>query len=237
MFFSGISLRLNRSYTRWLMVPRGCAILYVPRRNQHLMKTAYPTDGRFLPEADREEIPPVQYFGHLFEQVSTIDTSPYLCILEALKFRKEICGGEEQVRAYCIGLAKEGGDLMAHLMSTEVLKNTTGTLQECCFTNVKLPLDIDQEASGTGESGGIVDGNAQAVAIWMTEKSVHEFDTYIAVRYYAGAFWTRLSGQIYLDLSDFAWAAGVLLELCARAQRGEWKGAADDASVSQFVYR
>lgn len=221
------------------MVPRGCAILYVPRRNQHLMKTSYPTDGRFLPEADRKEISPVQYFGHLFEQVSTIDTSPYLCIVEALKFRKEICGGEEQVRAYCIGLAKEGGELMATIMGTEVLKNknTSGTLQECCFTNVKLPLDVDQEGSGTGESSGIVEENAQAVAIWMTERSVNEFDTYIAVRYYAGGFWTRLSGQIYLDLSDFAWAAGVLLELCARAQRGDWKGAVDDVFVSQSVYR
>ncbi|KAI1116462.1 aminotransferase family protein-like protein [Nemania sp. NC0429] len=233
---------------KWLMTPRGCSVLYVPRRNQHLMKTSFPTDGRFLPEADRKQIPPAEYFGHLFESVSTIDTSPYLCVVEALKFRKEVCGGEEQVRAYSIGLAKEGGELMASIMGTEVLKNETGTLQECCFTNVRLPLGIDHEASsggggGSGEgskesSGGIAEGDADAVAFWMTERSVSEFDTYIAVRYYAGSFWTRLSGQIYLDLSDFAWAAGVLLELCARAQRGHWKGAVvDDASVSHLAYR
>ncbi|KAI0112475.1 aminotransferase family protein-like protein [Nemania sp. FL0031] len=229
---------------KWLMVPRGCAVLYVPRRNQRLIKTSYPTDGRFLPEADREDIPPAKYFGSLFEHVSTIDTSPYLCVLEALRFRNEICGGEEQVRAYSIGLAKEGGEFMATLMGTEVLKSKTGTQEECCFTNVRLPLDVveegvDDNTSATqGRNGGILPEDADLVANWMTERSVNEFDTYIAVRYYAGAFWTRLSGQIYLDRADFAWAAGVLLELCARAQRGDWRRAAVDmASVPWSEYR
>ncbi|KAJ2984449.1 hypothetical protein NUW58_g6052 [Xylaria curta] len=219
---------------KWLMVPRGCAVLYVPRRNQPLIKTSYPTDGRYLPEADRKDIPPAKYFGNLFEHVSTIDTSPYLCVPEALKFRNEICGGEEQVRAYCIGLAKQGGELMAMLMGTEVLKNKTGTLDNCCFTNVRLPLDVDEDgkAATGGKSNGIAREEAEVVANWMTERSVNEFDTYIAVRYYAGSFWTRLSGQIYLDRTDFAWAAGVLLELCVRARRGDWKSTADIKSVS-----
>ncbi|KAF2970970.1 hypothetical protein GQX73_g2611 [Xylaria multiplex] len=224
---------------KWLMVPRGCAILYVPRRNQHLIKTSYPTDGRYLSEAERKSIPPTKYFGSLFEHVSTIDTSPYLCVLKALEFRSRTCGGEERVRAYCIGLAKQGGELMAMLMGTEVLKNKTGTLEECCFTNVRLPLDVDQDdrAASARESRGIPHRDAQTVADWITERSVNEFDTYIAVRYYAGGFWTRLSGQIYLDRADFAWAAGVLLELSARAQRGDWKSAADIVPVSWSDYR
>ncbi|GAW21953.1 hypothetical protein ANO14919_114800 [Xylariales sp. No.14919] len=224
---------------KWLMVPRGCAILYVPRRNQHLIKTSYPTDGRYLPEADRKSISQTQYFASLFEHVSTIDTSPYLCVFEALKFRNEVCGGEEQVRAYSMGLAKQGGELMAMLMGTEVLKDQTGAQQECCFTNVRLPLDVDQdeEAVSIRQSNGIPHRDAQTVADWITERSVNEFDTYIAVRYYAGGFWTRLSGQIYLDRADFAWAAGVLLELSARAERGDWKSAADIAPVSWVDYR
>ncbi|KAI1741801.1 aminotransferase family protein-like protein [Xylaria scruposa] len=224
---------------KWLMVPRGCAVLYVPRRNHHLIKTSYPTDGPYLPEADRKNLSPTQYFNHLFSYVSTIDTSPYICVLEALKFRKEICGGEERVRAYCAGLAKQGGELMATLMGTEVLKSSTGTLQDCCFTNVRLPLEIDQdgEEAVTRQGSGISRGDADAVANWMTERSVNEFDSYIAVRHYGGAFWTRLSGQIYLEKADFAWAAGVLLELCARARRGDWKSAADVASVSWSEYR
>ncbi|RWA04569.1 hypothetical protein EKO27_g10533 [Xylaria grammica] len=187
----------------------------------------------------KKSISQTQYFASLFEHVSTIDTSPYLCVFEALKFRNEVCGGEEQVRAYSIGLAKQGGELMAMLMGTEVLKDQTGTQQECCFTNVRLPLDVDQdeEAVSIRQSNGIPHRDAQIVADWITERSVNEFDTYIAVRYYAGGFWTRLSGQIYLDRADFAWAAGVLLELSARAERGDWKSAADIAPVSWVDYR
>ncbi|KAI0907812.1 aminotransferase family protein-like protein [Ustulina deusta] len=224
---------------KWLMVPRGCAVLYVPRRNQHLIKTSYPTDGRYLSEADRKSISPTKYFGNLFEHVSTIDTSPYLCVPEALKFRNEICGSEEQVRAYCIGLAKQGGELMAMLMGTEVLKSNTGTQEECCFTNVRLPLSVDQDdkVGNARESRGILPGDAQTVANWITERSVNEFDTYIAVRYYAGGFWSRLSGQVYLDRADFAWAAGVLLELSARAQRGDWKSGPGMVPVSWVEYR
>ncbi|KAI1356179.1 aminotransferase family protein-like protein [Xylaria sp. FL0043] len=224
---------------KWLMVPRGCAVLYVPRRNQDLIKTSYPTDGRYLPEADRKLISPAKYFGNLFEHVSTIDTSPYLCVMEALRFRNEICGGEEQVRAYSMGLAKQGGELMAMLMGTEVLKSKTGSQEQCCFTNVKLPLSVDRDnkAASAGESRSILPEDAPSVANWITERSVNEFDTYIAVRYYAGGFWTRLSGQVYLDRTDFAWAAGVLLELCARAERGDWKSATDMVSVSWGDYR
>jgi hypothetical protein len=206
-----------------------------------LIKTSYPTDGRYLPEADRKCLSPAEYFGSLFEHVSTIDTSPYLCVPEALKFRNEICGGEEQVRAYCITLAKQGGELMANLMGTEVLKNESGTSAECCFTNVKLPLDVEHDeagaAAGTRASSGIHRSEAEAVANWMTERSVNEFDSYLAVRYYAGGFWTRLSSQIYLERADFAWAAGVLLDLCARARRGDWRPAADAASASWTEYR
>ncbi|KAI0441868.1 aminotransferase family protein-like protein [Xylaria telfairii] len=224
---------------KWLMVPRGCTILYVPRRNQPLIKTSYPTHGSYLSEADRKGISPTKYFGSLFELVSTIDTSPYLCVLEALNFRNEVCGGEDRVRAYCTGLAKQGGELMATLMGTEVLKSEAGTLEDCCFTNVRLPLEIAQDGEKvvTRQSGGILPGDADAVANWMTERSVNEFDTYIAVRHYGGAFWTRLSGQVYLDRADFAWAAGVLLELCARARRRDWKSAANIASVSWSEYR
>ncbi|KAI1310781.1 aminotransferase family protein-like protein [Xylaria venustula] len=224
---------------KWLMVPRGCAILYVPRRNQHLIETSYPTDGHYLPEPDREHTSPAKYFGNLFAQVSTIDTSPYLCVPEALRFRNEICGGEAQVRAYCTGLAKQGGELMAMLMGTEVLKSKSGTQEECCFTNVRLPLCVNQQdkVANACESRGILPSDAQAVAYWITERSVNEFDTYIAVRYYADAFWARLSGQIYLDSADFAWAAGTLVELSVRAERGDWKSAADLVPVSSVEYR
>lgn len=240
MFTSWSQVYEAESFARWLFVPRGCSVLYVPKRNQHLVKTSYPTDGRYLPEVDRRQVAPSKYFSSLFEHVSTIDTSPYLCVPEALKFRNEVCGGEEQIRSYCTSLAKQGGELMASLMGTEVLKMKDGTSHECCFTNVRLPLDVQEQnggAAGPRRSNGICPEDAEAVANWITERSVNEFNSYIAVRYYAGGFWTRLSAQVYLERTDFVWAAGVLLELCGRAERGDWKLDAGTASSSLPEYR
>ncbi|KAI0011505.1 aminotransferase family protein-like protein [Xylariaceae sp. FL0662B] len=210
---------------KWLMVPRGCAILYVPYRNQSCIKTTLPTASGYLPEAQREVVPRASYFIHLFDEVSTVDTTPYICVLEALKFRNEVCSGEENVRRYCQTVAKEGGELMAAMMGTQVLENRSGTLRACCFTNVRLPLEAEPVGTPPEDrqehlvhAGKIPAGEAQAVADWITKTTVDEFDTFIATRYYAGAFWVRISGQVYLERADFEWAANVLLELCNRVR-------------------
>ncbi|KAI0839809.1 aminotransferase family protein-like protein [Hypoxylon sp. FL0890] len=205
---------------KWLMVPRGCAVLYVPYRNQPLIRTTYPTAEGFEPETQRDLLSQKSYFVSLFEKVSTIDTTPYICAIEALRFRSQVCGGEERVRDYCINMAREGGELMAAIMGTEVLENKTGTLRNCCFTNVRLPLEVTQVPQDEEHTGKVPAAEAKAVADWITITSVEEFDTFIATRYYASAFWTRLSSQIYLDRRDFEWAANVLLDLCGRVKRG-----------------
>ncbi|KAI0120520.1 aminotransferase family protein-like protein [Hypoxylon sp. NC0597] len=204
---------------KWLMVPRGCAVLYVPHRNQALIRTTYPTAEGFEPATQRKLLSQKSYFVNLFEKVSTIDTTPYICVIEALRFRDQVCGGEERVRDYCINIAKEGGELMAAIMGTEVLNNITGTLRDCCFTNVRLPLEVAEELQDGMHTDKVPAADAKAVADWITITSVEEFDTFIATRYYAGAFWTRLSSQVYLDLKDFEWAANVLLDLCGRVRK------------------
>ncbi|KAI2622002.1 PLP-dependent transferase [Hypomontagnella submonticulosa] len=206
---------------KWLMVPRGCAVLYVPYRNQGLIRTTYPTAEGYQPVPHRETLSQTSYFVGLFEKVSTIDTTPYICVIEALKFRNQVCGGEECVRNYCINMAKEGGELMATIMGTEVLENKARTLRDCCFTNVRLPLDVAPEGSQQGRREGKIPADeAKAVADWITIATVNEFDTFIATRYYAGAFWIRISSQIYLERADFEWAANVLLDLCSRVRKG-----------------
>ncbi|XDG05768.1 hypothetical protein ABKA04_005383 [Annulohypoxylon sp. FPYF3050] len=110
----------------------------------------YPAGARYSegyePVAQRETQSQNNYFVNLFEKVSTIDTTPYICVIEASKFRDQICGGEERVRNYCISMAKEGGELMAAMLGTDVLENKTGTLRDCSFTNVRLPLEVTDDA-------------------------------------------------------------------------------------------
>ncbi|KAI0477721.1 aminotransferase family protein-like protein [Xylariaceae sp. FL0804] len=236
---------------KWLMVPRGCALFYVPRRNHHLIQTTFPTAEGYLPPADRRSVPsPTAYFVGLFEKVSTIDVTPYACVPAALEFRDRVCGGEARVREYCTALAREGGELMAGILGTEVMENRGATLRRgCCFANVRLPLDLDEIADalarcpgdrGVGSGSGVSSpppsaapsaaaaaggdaAEAKMIADWITERSINEFDSFLATRYYNGAFWTRLSSQIYLEKADFEWAARVLMDLCSRVKEGRWR--------------
>ena len=210
-----VSCLQNLRGSRWLMVPRGCAILHVPFRNQHLIHTTFPTSGGFEKPAIRAIMKSSDYFVRLFEKVSTTDNTPYICILAALKFRKEICGGEVSIRSYCERLAQEGGKHMAEIFGTEVLENESKTLGRCCFTMVRLPLSLS--------SLGVSASEGKVVAKWIQERTPAEYETYIPTKFYAGAFWSRISGQIYLTIADFEWATKILLELCKRAEAGEWK--------------
>jgi hypothetical protein len=73
------------------------------------------------------------------------------------------------------------------------------------------------------ESGPII---VQAADIgthvaWMERTLAYEFNTFVAIYEYNGKLWTRICGQIYLELRDFEWLGGVLKSLCERIRMGE----------------
>lgn len=232
---------------KWLFVPRGCAVLYVPARNQHLIRTSVPTSWGFQPLARKGLVSRDDAaFGELFKKVSTIDPTPYVCVQEALKFRELICGGEARVREYCEYIAKTGGKRVAEILGTEVMENEARTLQRCCFVNVRLPFSITEGAASYDthftppkheeqdvrssqskcELVYIRAADAPKIAEWMTEKSIHDYETMIPVKFYVGEIWCRISGQIYLELEDFEWAAYRLKEMCQRVSNGEFQAKA-----------
>lgn len=196
------------------MVPRGCAVLYVPFRNQKLITTTIPTSWGYETPEERAKMDPREYFSRLFDKVSTIDNTPYCCVPLALKFRSSVCGGEAAIRAYCEVIARKGGDRMAEILNTEVLGSPESSFRRCCFVNVRLPLTLSD--LGVDASSG------REVARWMQELTPAEYETYIPIKFYAGGFWCRISGQVYLAVEDFEWAARVLLRICERARAGEW---------------
>ena len=155
-------------------------------------------------------------FVLLFEYVATLDVCPYICVEEALKFRREVCGGEEKIMKYCDDISDEAGRLAVEILGTDVMENEAKTLARCALTNVRLPLEI-----GDGP-GQVEEKDMYLVAVWMTAMLVKEFDIYTPVFFHANKFWTRFSGQIYLDLGDFEKGAKALKALCGRAKSGEY---------------
>jgi hercynylcysteine S-oxide lyase len=113
---------------KWLYTPRGCALLHVPKRNQHLLRTSYPTsygyepaDGEKMKNNDLAESSKTG-FVKLFEFVGTADNSPFYCVPAALNFRQNLCpGGEEGIYNYIRHVAQRGADLLAMELGTEVM--------------------------------------------------------------------------------------------------------------------
>ncbi|TGO18651.1 hypothetical protein BTUL_0008g00320 [Botrytis tulipae] len=203
----GPDLFVSNCY-KWLYVPRGCAVLHVPIRNQELIRTTLPTSKSFQLAKD---FPKPNYFVEIFQKVSAIDPTPYICIPEALRFRQVVCGGEEKIRSYCQTIALTGG-----------------SINKSCFVNVRLPLRVVQtsvevSAESETEHFSISSSDAPHIAKWIEETSIKEYDTMIITKYYSGGLWARISGQIYLEMSDFEWAAQRLKDLCLRVERRHWK--------------
>lgn len=205
-------------------MPRGCALLYVAKHSQHLIRSSLPTSHGYEPLMSEDQDPifnplptteQTRFVG-LFSFVATSDNSAYLCVETALKFRQEECGGEEKIMEYCQNLCREGGKKVAEILGTEVMENPEGTLTDCCFANIKLPLSI-----GIG-AGEVKHEDAFKVVTYMDKVLIEEYDTFVAPYYHAGFFWVRYSGQIYLEVSDFVWSAGVLQKVCQRIEKGEY---------------
>jgi selenocysteine lyase/cysteine desulfurase len=212
---------------KWLFTPRGCAVLYVPTRHHHLIRTTFPTSHGFKPLGDTygeisTRIDANDYLGDLFAWAATVDMSPYLCVPEAIKFRSQICGGETAIRDYCFGLAQEGGKRMASIFGTEVLDNRTCTLSQCCFAMVRLPLVFAPDPSSGPYT---ITSLERKVPVFPSERGpelaktimdtlMTKHDTWIPAMFYRGAIWARVSAQIYLEMADFEWAAEVLVALC-----------------------
>ncbi|WPG97381.1 Hypothetical protein R9X50_00015600 [Acrodontium crateriforme] len=212
---------------KWLHVPRGCCVLYVPKRNQSLMRSTLPTSHYFIAVSQEGKLalinplPPSANSDFVlnFEFVGTIDSSPYLCIPSAIEWRSKLVWnglqGEQAILGYIHGLAREGGAKVAQMLGTEVLDNTDKTLQNCAFSNVALPLSWNDVVGGDSKK-------AVKVAQWIARVLAEEYDTFIAIIFFGERFWMRISAQVYLTIEDFEWGGKVLAEVCERVKKREW---------------
>jgi selenocysteine lyase/cysteine desulfurase len=209
--------RFYAEVTRWLYVPRGCAVFHVPVRNQHLIRTSFPTSHSYQYPSEKSDIAGKPQFVNLFEFVATIDYTPYTCVPAAIKFREEI-GGEEAIRNYCWDVARVGGECVAEILGTEVMDNKSGSMSKCCFANVRLPLDFKRDGEAQSQHHLSIHDVLKALR-WLNYTAVKEFDTYLQIGFHSGAMWVRLSGQIYLSIKDFDWVGFKLKELCDRLNK------------------
>jgi len=198
----------------------------VPVRNQSMMRSTIPTSHAFAPRSGQATDIPLgrEYnrnsdFINRFSWVGTIDNSSYLVVPEALRWRKEVCGGEAAIMEYNIKLTHDAGKLVAERLGTKIMDNSDHMVTDCGLVNVILPLTSSKEKIEGVET--IDPAFASLAGWWMQEIMVNEYKTFIAMGCYQGQWFARFGGQVYLDLDDFEWAAKVLKEVCTRAARQE----------------
>lgn len=149
---------------KWLLVPRGCAVFYVPLRNQHLMRSPLPTSHGFVPKNGGNINNPLPVstkseFVTNFQFVGTTDITPFFLIAAALAWRSKITHGEkkgeEAILDYCFKLSAEGGKLVSSALGTDILENEEGTLSKNTnFVNVRLPISYKEDAAGEYSNAG-----------------------------------------------------------------------------------
>jgi hypothetical protein len=199
-----------------------------------MMRSSLPTSHGFVPlpnaytKKDIHNPMPssstANAFTLQFEYTGTIDTGPPLCIPAALKFRDDVCGGEDKIRKYCVELAERGERLLCDILSTEALH--VSERNRVNFANVRLPLDVASNTNHTkrfpSNSFVVAAEHVPAVTTYFNTKLVQEFNTYIAICLWDGSLWARFSAEIYLDLEDFEYGGRVLKQLCDRVKQGEY---------------
>ncbi|KAF8959578.1 pyridoxal phosphate-dependent transferase [Flammula alnicola] len=183
---------------KWLYAKRSCAVLYVPERNQHIIKTSIPTSAAYISPAKRTG----PNFVAQFEWNGTIDYAPYLTVVDALEFR-EWLGGEEKINEYCHNLAIKGGQALAKVLGTHVL-DPEGHLT-LNMVNVALPLP-----------GSLPENLATNASI---RNGMLNKKAYSAHFRHNGVWYTRCSAQVWNEVSDFENLGKKWLEVCADVKK------------------
>ena len=202
---------------KWLFVPRSIAAFFVPKRNQHLIRTTLPTSHGFQSQRSKDIYDPMPTSEEAnpvikqFEYFGTIDGAPYCCIDEAIRFRDRVCGGEPAIREYCTSLARKAEQILVDALGTETFD--IPERHRVFFAHVRLPISV-----GEGVGYDVPLSDVPTVTQFMNREFVERYRTFLYVLFYRGAWWVRLSVTVYVDLDDCKYAAFVLQDLSERVR-------------------
>ncbi|TFK24587.1 lolT-1 [Coprinopsis marcescibilis] len=180
---------------KWLYVKRPCAVLYVPFRNQHIIKTAFPTNSAYSSSPNKK----ASNFVEQFTWNETIDYTQYLTAVNALAFRKWL-GGERVINTYCHNLAMQGGQLLAKMLGTTTLGGDGDKAVN--MTNVQLPFPEDVPWTWDLDR-------------MFKQKMLVDRRIYSYFYYHNNKWWTRCSVQVFNELRDFELLGKAWLEVCS----------------------
>lgn len=196
---------------KWFFVPAPAALLYVDKKFHKTVQT-FPISHTyssskvdFTPGSDREK----NRLRDKFLFIGTLDYTPLIASQDAIKFRKEVCGGEEKIKDYTFKLAGQAGELFAKEFGTDIM--ISGSSQkggeddiQTSMINVYLPspsgpLDLEAPVNKNGKPPVDLEFAANELQYTLLFK----YNVYFPIGVMNNKLYTRLSAQVYLDLDDF----------------------------------
>ncbi|KAF8673990.1 PLP-dependent transferase [Rhizoctonia solani] len=180
---------------------RGCAVLYVAKRNRNIIRSSFPTPHAYSSLKSKKEPDMISQF----EWTGTIDFVPFLSAKHALEFREAV-GGEKNINDYCHSLAVRGGARLAEMFKTRVMDTDENELT-ANMVNVQLPLETPV---------GVSPQELKKILFSITDRLLEDYNAFAATYIHDSHWWTRC---IYLTQeSDFDYVGRAYLEICKEVQ-------------------
>ncbi|TFK94027.1 PLP-dependent transferase [Polyporus arcularius HHB13444] len=195
---------------KWCYAKRGCAVLYVPKRNQYMIKSSIPTPHAYVSPSSPAFKETGTNFVAQHEWTGTMDQTPFITVPDAIAFR-EWLGGESAIYDYCHQLALNGGKKLAEVMATKVL-DEDGELT-VTMPNVQLPLPVEKTRGEVYTTQQLNQINE-----FLRDKLLKDWKTYAAHYWHNGAWWVRCSAQVFNELSDFEYLGKALNAVCKEVE-------------------
>lgn len=188
---------------KWLYVPRGCAVLYVDPKFHREIQTLpvshsyVPPWEKLSPEQEKDLMLSKFFFNGLrtFAAVSSVKA--------ALKFRKEVCGGEENINKYCYGLARQVGQLAVAKLPAQLIEN-----EESSLSNAMVSVFVD--LSRYGKNIHFTDKAALQFVEFVLEWQLRERNTFVPTGFHCGKLLARFSCQVYNFIEEYEYACAAL---------------------------
>jgi selenocysteine lyase/cysteine desulfurase len=158
---------------KWLSSPKGSAFPWV---NKTVVSKIFP-EPTVISSSNLME----SSFVNRYLYMSTLDYTAPIAMAKALEFCKYI-GGEDAIYEYIRNLALEAKHYLMDLWNVDSL--VPDSMEEF-MVNIALPI------------------SDKAVANGLKEYLLREHNMYIRILFREDILFTRLSSQIYLEMSDF----------------------------------
>lgn len=200
---------------KWLYVPNSCGFLYVDPKH-HRKVHSLPISAVYVEDGDEftntANLVSSQFVEKVkdrtlvdqFAYVSTLDYSSMLTIPDAIKFRNEVCGGEEAIIEYNLKLAKDASKYLLENWEGSYLMNGKEDDIVTSMFNIQVP----KYSKANGYSSDELIKIATVANDYLTKVK----RTFIPIFIYRDELWIRFSAQIYLELDDFKWGLDALKE-------------------------